>query len=82
MLNPDGRIWVDPLSEGLADAGEMLSPADGERVVRLVAHHVGAEVRARSPSVSADPPESGERFEGRLPLVYVNAIDWALEMSQ
>ena len=22
MLNPDGRIWVDRLSEGLADTGE------------------------------------------------------------
>ena len=42
MLNPDGRIWVDRLSEGLADTGEMLSAADGERIVRLVAHHVGA----------------------------------------
>ena len=44
MLNPDGRIWIDRLSEGLADTGEMLSAADGERIVRLVAHHVGAEV--------------------------------------
>ncbi|RUX08796.1 P-type conjugative transfer ATPase TrbB, partial [Mesorhizobium sp. M8A.F.Ca.ET.059.01.1.1] len=49
MLNPDGRIWVDRLSEGLADTGEVLSAADGERIVRLVAHHVGAEVHARSP---------------------------------
>lgn len=40
MLNPDGRIWVDRLSEGLADTGERLSPEDGERIVRLVAHHV------------------------------------------
>ena len=53
MLNPDGRIWVDRLSEGLADTGEMMSPADGERIVRLVADHVGAEVHARSPRVSA-----------------------------
>ncbi|MCB1387041.1 MAG: Flp pilus assembly complex ATPase component TadA, partial [Nitratireductor sp.] len=69
MLNPDGRIWVDRLSEGLADTGEKLSAADGERIVRLVAHHVGAEVHARSPRVSAELPESGERFEGLLPPV-------------
>ncbi|MGQ7411987.1 hypothetical protein ACTGWW_11170, partial [Streptococcus suis] len=69
MLNPDGRIWIDRLSEGLADTGEMLSPADGERIVRLVAHHVGAEVHARSPRVSAELPETGERFEGLLPPV-------------
>lgn len=69
MLNPDGRIWIDRLSEGLADTGEMLSPADGERIVRLVAHHVGAEVHARSPRVSAELPETGERFEALIPPV-------------
>ncbi|RUW54111.1 ATPase, T2SS/T4P/T4SS family, partial [Mesorhizobium sp. M8A.F.Ca.ET.021.01.1.1] len=69
MLNPDGRIWVDRLSEGLADTGEVLSAADGERIVRLVAHHVGAEVHARSPRVSAELPDTGERFEGLLPPV-------------
>ncbi|WP_030540336.1 P-type conjugative transfer ATPase TrbB [Sphingobium sp. DC-2] len=69
MLNPDGRIWIDRLSEGLADTGETMSPADGERIVRLVAHHVGAEVHARSPRVSAELPETGERFEGLLPPV-------------
>ena len=69
MLNPDGRLWIDRLSEGLADTGETLSPADGERIVRLVAHHVGAEVHAGAPRVSAELPETGERFEGLLPPV-------------
>ena len=69
MLNPDGRLWIDRLSAGLADTGERLSPADGERIVRLVAHHVGAEVHAGSPRVSAELPGTGERFEGLLPPV-------------
>ena len=69
MLNPDGRLWIDRLSEGLSDTGERLAPADGERIVRLVAHHVGAEVHAGSPRVSAELPETGERFEGLLPPV-------------
>lgn len=69
MLNPDGRLWIDRLSSGLADSGEMVPPADGERIVRLVAHHVGAEVHAASPRVSAELPETGERFEGLLPPV-------------
>ena len=69
MLNPDGRLWIDRLSEGLADTGETMSAADGERIVRLVAHHVGAEVHPRSPRVSAELPETGERFEGLLPPV-------------
>ena len=32
MLNPDGRIWVERLSEGLADTGETMTAAGGERV--------------------------------------------------
>ena len=69
MLNPDGRLWVDRLTAGLADTGERLSAADGERIVRLVAHHVGAEVHADAPRVSAELPETGARFEGLLPPV-------------
>ncbi|MFG6584913.1 P-type conjugative transfer ATPase TrbB [Sulfitobacter sp. 1A12779] len=69
MLNPDGRLWIDRLSDGLSDTGATLSPADGERIVRLVAHHVGVEVHAARPRVSAELPETGERFEGLLPPV-------------
>ncbi|TJW07121.1 MAG: P-type conjugative transfer ATPase TrbB [Mesorhizobium sp.] len=69
MLNPDGRLWVDRLREGLVATDESLVPADGERIVRLVAHHVGAEVHPDSPRVSAELPETGERFEGLLPPV-------------
>lgn len=69
MLNPDGRLWIDRLREGLSDTGEWLSSQDGERIIRLVAHHVGAEVHGQSPRVSAELPESGERFEGLLPPV-------------
>lgn len=69
MLNPDGRLWIDRLSEGLSDTGERLAPEDGERIIRLVAHHVGAEVHTGSPRVSAELPGTGERFEGLLPPV-------------
>jgi Flp pilus assembly CpaF family ATPase len=69
MLNPDGRLWVDRLGEGISDTGETLSAADGERIVRLVAHHVGVEGHAAAPRVSAELPEGGERFEGLLPPV-------------
>ena len=69
MLNPDGRLWVDRLSSGLVETEERLAAAEGERIVRLVAHHVGAEVHSGSPRVSAELPETGERFEGLLPPV-------------
>ncbi len=49
--------------------GERLSAADAERIIRLVADHVGAEAHAGSPIVSAELPETGEQFEGLLPPV-------------
>jgi len=69
MLNPDGRIWIDRLAGGLEDSGCLMSAADGERIIRLVAHHVSAEVHPGSPRVSAELPATGERFEGLLPPV-------------
>jgi|TARA_R110000787_G_scaffold191660_5_gene303059 type IV secretion system protein VirB11 len=69
MLNPDGHIWIDRLGEGLSDTGACLSAADGERIIRLVAHHVGGEVHDGAPRVSAELPDTGERFEGLLPPV-------------
>jgi len=73
MLNPDCRIWIDRLTDGLADTGEWLAPADGERIIRLVAHHVGVEVHP-NPRVSAELPETGERFEGLLPPIVAPAF--------
>jgi type IV secretion system protein TrbB len=73
MLNPDGRLWIDRLSEGLSDTGATLSAADGERIIRLVAHHVGAEAHPGAPRVSAELPGTGERFEGLLPPVVAAA---------
>ncbi|MBB2199049.1 P-type conjugative transfer ATPase TrbB [Gluconacetobacter sp. 1c LMG 22058] len=69
MLNPDGRLWIDRLAGGMEDTGTRIAPADAERIVRLVAHHVGVEVHPGSPRVSAELPGSGERFEGLVPPV-------------
>ncbi len=67
MLNPDSSLWVDRLSTGRAPLGLELSEADGERIIRLVAAHVGAEVHRGQPLLTAELPETGERFEGILP---------------
>lgn len=68
MVNPDGRLWIDRLGDGRSDAGQRIHPSETERIIRLVASHVRAEVHADSPIVSAELP-SGERFEGVLPPV-------------
>ena len=68
MVNPDGTLRLDRLGEGRVDTGERLEVAEAERIIRLVASHVRAEVHANNPIVSAELP-SGERFEGLLPPV-------------
>lgn len=69
LLNPDGSLWLDKLGSGRAPVGISMTPADAERIIRLVAAHVRAEVHAGAPILSAELPETGERFEGVLPPV-------------
>ena len=69
MVNPDGALRLDRLGEGRSDTGARLGAAEVERIIRLVASHVRLEVHARNPVVSAELPETGERFEGILPPV-------------
>jgi type IV secretion system protein TrbB len=69
LLNPDGMLWFDRLSAGRTPTGVNLSRSSAERIIRLVASHVHTEVHAHSPIVSAELPESGERFEGLLPPI-------------
>jgi type IV secretion system protein VirB11 len=68
MANPDGRLWIERHGIGRAESG-LLPPADTERVIRLVASHMGRRADAASPIVSAELPMGGERFEGVLPPV-------------
>ena len=77
MVNPDGAVRLDIAGEGRMPSGVTLSPADIERVIRLVASHVRAEVHADNPIVSAELPRDpdgtgGERFEGLLPPVVIS----------
>jgi len=70
MVNPDGRIWIDRVGVGRAWTGEFLAAADADRILRLLADHVGEVVTRDHPRVSATLPETGERFQGAfMPVV-------------
>lgn len=69
MVNPDGRLWIDRAAFGRQDTGERIGSAEVERIIRLVAAHVRREVHDKAPIVSAELPETGERFEGVMPPV-------------
>lgn len=75
MVNPDGRIWVDRIGEGRSDTGERLAPSDADRILRLLADHVGEVVTRDRPRISATLPETGERFQGAfMPIVAAPAF--------
>ncbi|HXE69364.1 MAG TPA: P-type conjugative transfer ATPase TrbB [Hyphomicrobiaceae bacterium] len=69
MVNPDGRLWIDRAVVGRLDSGERIGAAETERIIRMVAAHVRREVGEQTPIVSAELPETGERFEGVMPPV-------------
>ncbi|MBS50965.1 MAG: P-type conjugative transfer ATPase TrbB [Sphingobium sp.] len=74
MVNPDGMVRLDRLGQGRIETRARLEAAEAERIVRLVASHVRAEVHADAPIISAELPihedgSGGERFEGLLPPV-------------
>lgn len=69
MLNPDGKLWIDRLGHGRSFTGHMMTPADAERVIFIVASSVGLTCNKDSPILSAELPRSGSRFQGILPPI-------------
>ncbi|EQB33569.1 P-type conjugative transfer ATPase TrbB [Sphingobium ummariense] len=74
MVNPDGKIWLDRIGSGREYSGHDMTPADAERILRLLADHAGEVVTRDRPRVSATLPETGERFQGVFPPVSANAM--------
>lgn len=68
LANPDGRLVTDALGRGRSDTGVRLSAQARERVIRLVAEHVGEPVTREDPRLSGVLP-TGERFQGFLPPI-------------
>ena len=68
MLNPDGRLFIENVGQGITAAGEMSSAA-AEMVIGTVAHALRSEVDTDQPIISGELPIGGHRFEGLLPPV-------------
>ncbi len=68
MLNPDGRLFIERLGHGVAEAG-IMTPAAAEVVIGSVAHALQSEADDERPIISGELPIGGHRFEGLLPPV-------------
>lgn len=68
LANPDGRLVIDRLGQGRAEAEARVSPEARERVIRLIADYVDEPITRDDPRLSGVLP-TGERFQGFLPPV-------------
>lgn len=68
MLNPDGRLFVERLGEGIASLGSLPAGA-AEVIIGSVAHALQTEADDMQPIISGELPIGGHRFEGLLPPV-------------
>ena len=68
MLNPDGRLFVERLGEGITSLGSLPAGA-AEVIIGSVAHALQTEADDMQPIISGELPIGGHRFEGLLPPV-------------
>ena len=68
MLNPDGKLFIERLGQGISAAGDM-ARASAENIIGSVAHVLNSEVDDERPIVSGELPIGGHRIEGLLPPV-------------
>ena len=64
--NPNGALWA-VRAGGRVNTGQVLTVAQRERVIAIVADHVGEVVNAQNPSFPAELPETGYRFHAIVP---------------
>ena len=69
MLNPDGRLWIDSHSRGLAPIESTMEPAQAESLLSTVAGLLDRVVNEHHPILEAELPLDGSRIEGLLPPI-------------
>ncbi len=66
LLNPDGQLWVDHLSDGLTLIGTM-SPSNAMSFIATVASTLETIVTRDNPIIEGELEIDGSRFEGITP---------------
>lgn len=69
MVNPDGRLWFDTLSEGMQATEIVLPPTQILMALGTVAAFYDQVITAENPRIQAALPLHGERFQGMRPPI-------------
>lgn len=67
MLNPDGKVWVERMGEGMVDSGIVIPLQDSILMMGTLAALLGKEIKDDTPILEGELPFNGERFEGLFP---------------
>lgn len=67
LVNADGRLWLDRIGKGLEATEHVLTAAERETAIRLLAHEAGDIVGADRPALATILPDSAARVQALLP---------------
>ncbi|MGD9965218.1 MAG: P-type conjugative transfer ATPase TrbB [Hyphomonadaceae bacterium] len=67
LINADGRVWIDRVGHGLAATEHLMSAADRETAIRLLAHEAGDAVSADRAALATILPDSSARIQALMP---------------
>ena len=73
-LNSDGSLWAHKLGIGKIKEKAFIAPENAKRAIQTVAFSVGEVCNEENPSISAELPGSGQRFQGVIPPVVKSPV--------
>ena len=68
-INDDGFVWYDSQTEGKVKSTLHLDDRQSKTIIEVVAGQIGKIAKEEQPSVSAEIPGYGCRFQGELPPI-------------
>ncbi len=66
MLNPDGRIWLDVMGEGMRFTNATMSASNAESLLSTCASMMNASITYQNPILEGEFPLDGSRLEGLI----------------
>jgi P-type conjugative transfer ATPase TrbB len=73
MANPDGKLWIDTLSQGKFVTEIFLSESQRLTIIKLIASSNNLLINEEHPEISCEIQFASARFQGWIPPVSTNA---------
>ncbi len=80
MLNPDGKVWIHRIGQGMQCTRTILNTSTTERIIRLIATSAGMEITPQQPWLAAKLPFWGARVQASIPPYSVDGPTFNLRL--